>query len=169
MGQFESIDAYLARLLNVEVLTSVAVWFALFFVFRRPLAKALGLRVGQVLLLAGAFSGILGFAIRPWDENGSEESFWLTNSLLWSIAFQIGGNWVLNALLYLPAAYLLTSFGKPWWAVVIALGTLSFGIEGLQAFTTLGIGDPADLVSNCFGAILGASLGTLAHPRSTKR
>ena len=169
MGQFESVDAYLARLLNIETLTWIAAWFALFFVFRKLIARRLRLRVGQTLLLAGALSGILGFSIRPWDMNGTSDVFWAFDPLLWGIAFQVGGNWILNAALYVPLSLLLVIYGKRallgWSALVI----LSAGIETVQSFTRLGVGDPADFVSNCFGALVGVIIGTALRRRTGKR
>ena len=169
MGQFESIDAYLARLLNVEVLTWVAAWFALFLVFRKPLARRLNLGVGATLMLGGAMAGILGFSIRPWDFNGVSETFWLLDPLLWSISWQVGGNWILNALLYVPLGYLLVRFGKPAGLSWLALVGLSAAIETIQSLTRLGVGDPADFVSNCFGALVGIAIGTLSRPRTNRK
>ena len=169
MGQFESIDAYLARLLNIEVLTWVAAWFALFLVFRKPISRALGFRVGPTLLVAGALAGILGFSIRPWDANGTSPTFWLFDSLLWSIAGQVGGNWILNAVLYLPLSLLLVYFGKHPVVAWLAMVALSAVIESVQSVTQLGVGDPADFVSNCFGALVGVAIGTLLRRRSRKR
>ena len=169
MGQFESIDAYLARLLNIDVLTWVAAWFALVFVFRKRLAQLLGLRVGQTLLLGGALAGVLGFSIRPWDANGVSPTFWLLDTVLWGIAWQVGGNWILNAALYLPLSVLTVYYGKPPLLSWLTLVGLSAGIETLQSFTQLGVGDPADFVSNCFGALVGVLIGTLLRRRPRKR
>lgn len=169
MGQFESIDAYLARLLNLEVLTWVAFWFALFLVFRKPLARLIDLRIGPTLVLAGALAGVLGFSIRPWDANGVSPTFWLFDPLLWSIAWQVGGNWILNAALYLPLSFLLVYYGKQPALTWLGLVGLSAAIETLQSFTRLGVGDPADFVSNCFGALVGVLIGTLLRRRSIAR
>ena len=169
MGQFESVDAYLARLLHIETLTWIAAWFALIFVFRKVIARRLRLRVGQTLLLAGALAGILGFSIRPWDLNGTSEVFWAFDDLLWGIAFQVGGNWILNAALYVPLSLLLVVFGKPAFFSWVSLVALSAGIETVQSFTRLGVGDPADFVSNCFGAVVGVVIGTALRRRSRKR
>lgn len=169
MGQFESVDAYLARLLNLEVLTWVAFWFALFLVFRKRLAKVAGLRIGPTLVLAGALAGVLGFSIRPWDANGVSETFWMFDTVLWGIAWQVGGNWILNAVLYLPLSLLLVYYGKHPVVSWVALVGLSAAIETLQSFTRLGVGDPADFVSNCFGALVGVLVGTLLRRRTSPR
>jgi glycopeptide antibiotics resistance protein len=65
--------------------------------------------------------------------------------------------WFLNAALFIPAGLVLTwTFGKTT-RVIVALLALSMSIEFFQRVFYLGAADPADIVANSIGAIIGAA------------
>ncbi|WP_432634272.1 VanZ family protein [Candidatus Avelusimicrobium sp.] len=71
---------------------------------------------------------------------------------------------VLNIVFFLPLGFLLPFLWKKctWWKTLI-LGTLvSCLIEGLQAYTRLGVCDIDDVLNNALGALLGYFLAKWA-------
>ena len=139
--------------------TVAAVLVAIAFVLRRHLSRWLRLSVGRTMWIAIACASVVVFCLRIWDYNGYATTFWLVDQTLWPWAFKLSANWLLNAALFMPLAALLVLARKPLWLVVVALAALSFTIETIQAFTSWGVGDPADFVANSAGAILGAIAG----------
>ena len=169
MGQFESFSAYFLRLLTIETFAQIVIWFGLLVLLRKPLSRLLKLTIAQTVWFAAALSGIIAFTIRIGDGNGTSDKFWLFDPLLWSIVSDVGANWALNALLFIPTAFLLTLFGKKPWIVFASLLALSALLETVQTITRVGVGDPSDFVANCIGTLGGVLLGLLIRTLLHKR
>lgn len=159
MAQFETFSAYFSRVLTPEALVFGLILMALAFFVRRYSSRKLSISTRRFLLIAGSFAGIVSLSIRYWDRVGTAEHFWLFDLSLWSTAFAIGANWILNVALYVPAAFLLVLARQSAWKVLLLLASLSATIETIQLMTAFGNGDPADFVSNVVGSALGIMLG----------
>jgi hypothetical protein len=68
-------------------------------------------------------------------------------------------DWVLNVVLFIPAAALWTAAVRRPVVVVASGALLSILIEAAQSTFRLGTGDQADLAANVLGAIAGAAIG----------
>lgn len=158
MGQFEAMGDYLSRLLVPDVFLALAVLGTLFYFLRGRLSNWFAISKVQAIWLGWSFAGILAFTLRPLEMNGTGEVFWLVDSVLWSRAFEIGSNWLLNVILFIPPAVFLTLFRKPPFWTWIGLAGSSALLETAQAITRWGVGDPADLVANAVGAMAGIAL-----------
>ena len=161
MAQFETFSAYFSRVLTPEALVFGLVLMALAFFVRTYSSRKLAISTPRFLLIAGSIAGIISLSIRYWDRVGTAEHFWLFDLSLWSSAFTIGANSILNVALYIPAAFLLVLARQSAWKVLLLLTFLSAAIETIQLLTTFGNGDPADFMSNVVGTVLGILLGVV--------
>lgn len=163
MSQF--IDAFVILAMAVLALTS---W---------PLAKLWNTRSSRMFLqtyasllslsmiVSVAFAGrmlskmfvtqSMDYKLLYWDD--ATIPFWLFDSHLWSESLSLDKQWFLNAALFIPAGLVLTwTFGKTT-RVIVSLLALSITIEFFQRVFYLGAADPADVVANSIGAIIGAA------------
>lgn len=71
---------------------------------------------------------------------------------------------ILNIVFFLPLGFLLPFLWKKctWWKTLIVGTLVSCLIEGLQAYTRLGVCDIDDVLNNALGALLGYFLAKLA-------
>ena len=159
MGQFETFQAYLSRVLTIDALVFLILLMTMAYFVRKAAARRLGVSVARYMPIALTIAAIIALSIRYWDANGAADTFWLFDGTLWPAAFKLGTNWVLNFVLYVPASVLLVLARKKHGMVILALVALSAAIETVQEFTGYGVGDPADFVSNSLGSGAGALLG----------
>jgi hypothetical protein len=160
MENFNTLSAYLGRLVTIDVLVGFVFLAVIAYLMRHRLEKWLRLSKWRSLWVAWSVAGILAFTIRLWDSNGFDPVPWFLHFDRWASAFEPGVNWFLNSALFIPSGFLLTAFGKRWTGSFIALVVLSAAIELFQQYTKYGIGDPADFIANTIGALIGVSLGS---------
>ena len=97
----------------------------------------------------------MDYKLLYWDD--AEIPFWFFDSHLWSESFSLDNQWLLNVALFIPAGLVLTwVFGKAT-RVVISLLALSMAIEFIQRVFYLGAADPADIIANSIGSIVGVA------------
>ena len=97
----------------------------------------------------------MDYKLLYWDD--ASIPFWFFDSHLWSESLSLDKQWFLNAALFIPAGLVLTwTLGKAT-RVIVALLALSMSIEFFQRVFYLGAADPADIVANSIGAIIGAA------------
>lgn len=80
---------------------------------------------------------------------------------------------VLNIVFFLPLGFLLPFLWEKctWWKTLLVGALISCIIEGLQAYTHLGVCDIDDVLNNVLGAVLGYFLAKLAvrlYPQEIK-
>lgn len=160
MASYNTLAAYLGRLITIDVLIGFALLAAVAYLIRKRLQGWLQLSKWKSLWVAWSIAGILAFTIRLWDSNGFDPVPWFLHLDGWARAFEPGTNWFLNVALFAPSGFLLVAFGKRWTGSLIGLLLLSAVIELFQQYTKYGIGDPADFTANAIGAALGVGLGS---------
>ena len=159
MANFETFSAYLSRLITFQDLIYIAFLMVLALLLRKPLARMLRISVRRYLLIALAFSGVIGLSLRFWVASGYDNTFWVINPLLWAAGIHANANLVLNIALYVPPTMLLVLARKSWWQVLISMFAMSFIVETIQQYARIGAADPIDLVANFLGSVLGVLLG----------
>ncbi len=82
---------------------------------------------------------------------------WLTDSALWGDAISIDKPWVLNVGLFVPAGLTVALVFPKATRVVAGLIALSVAIEFVQRWLMLGAADPADIIANYVGAVIGVA------------
>lgn len=161
MAQFETLSAYLGRLLTVDTLTLLAFWSLLAFVLRKRVRKLSSLSSIEYFWVSLSLVGILAFTLRIWDYSGNDPIPWPLNLELWSQALHIDANWILNAILFAPAAFILVFIGKNPWKAALILSALSALIETTQQLSMRGISDPSDWCANTVGTLVGVFVAEL--------
>jgi hypothetical protein len=156
---FNTLSAYLGRLITLDVLIGFAFLAVVAYLMRNRVQKWTRLSKWKSLWVAWSIAGILAFTIRLWDSNGFDPVPWFLHLDSWANALDPGVNWFLNIALFMPSGFLLTAFGKRWTGSFIGLLVLSTTIELFQQYTKYGIGDPADFTANAIGAFIGVSIG----------
>ena len=150
----QTIDRYviLAMVPIVVVAWLVARAWASRTSHRFSLAFACTTAIGLILAVT-LFGRML--ELSSWG-NGALTTTWLTDSALWSDALDITRPWLLNFGLFVPAGFFcLFAFGRPL-ITVLSLAGLAFAIEFAQRWLMLGAADPADLVANFAGVLIGS-------------
>lgn len=87
-----------------------------------------------------------------WWRNGWEAS---------RVIDPANSEWLLNVVLFVPAGLAWTAVTRNAPLTLVWLAMLSFLIETVQSITGAGAPDPADLVANSTGALIGVVLGAL--------
>ena len=88
---------------------------------------------------------------------------WLFDGASWRHVLEPDRTWALNALLFVPAGYLLTATVRRAWITVVSMTILSLLIEVAQRATRLGVADVSDLVANIIGAVAGSAIAIATH------
>ena len=83
---------------------------------------------------------------------------WLFDSASWAHVLEPDRTWVLNAVLFIPAGFLLTLTARRPWITLASLSAFSLVIEVVQRWTRLGVADVSDLVANIVGATAGTAI-----------
>ncbi|MFM8646123.1 MAG: VanZ family protein [Actinomycetota bacterium] len=149
----QSIDRYVIVAMFPIV---IAAWFV---------ARSLAARTAQRFALVFASSVSIGLILAvtlfgrmlelsSWG-HGTLTTSWLTDSTLWSNALDINRPWLLNFGLFLPAGFFCSLAFRRTLIAVLSLTGLSFAIEFIQRWMMLGTADPADLVANLAGVLVG--------------
>lgn len=159
MSNLETFSAYLSRLLTFQDLIYIAFLMVLALLMRKPLSRVLVISVSRYLLIALAFSGVIGLSLRFWVASGYDNTFWVLNPMLWAAGIHLNANLLLNIALYVPPTVLLVLARKSWWRVLIFMFAMSFVVETIQQYARIGAADPIDLVANLLGSIFGVLLG----------
>jgi len=157
----ETFASYFSRLITFQDFLWIGFIWIIGFLFRKRLAKALGISTKRYILIALAFAGVIGFSLRFWNATGTLSTFWLFAPEVWAAGFHINANLVLNICLYIPPALLLILARKSWWKSAIVFAALSFVAETIQQYARIGQGDVMDLLANFLGASFGIGLGLL--------
>jgi VanZ family protein len=165
---FRDLWASLAMFFSVDTLLNFGFWFLITFVLRKQLAKWFKLSSRWVIWVCLSLAAILSVTLRIWVAYNFSTVYWLFSPDQWSRAFHLSGQWVLNAALFAPAGFALVLAGRKPGYVILGLALLSFSIETLQFWARSGIADPADLVANVTGAVLGTVVA-LASKRWFRR
>lgn len=160
MAQFETLSAYLGRLIIGETLALIVLWSLIAWLFRKPIARRANLRKWQYLWTSLSFIGILSFTLRM-ELNGNDPIPWVLNAKFWSEALEVNANWALNVLLFVPSAFILVVIGRRPWPVLLGLVGLSATIESIQQLSLIGVADPGDWVANSLGAAVGVFLAEI--------
>lgn len=151
----QTVDQYVIVALMPLVLLSWAV--AKFWAARSvtPLFRCFFSLLSIGLVLSVTIIGRM-FELSSWG-HGTLTSSWLTDSALWGDAIRIDKPWLLNVGLFIPAGVMLTLTFAKVIRVFVGLVALSVSIEFVQRWLMLGAADPADIVANCIGALIGAA------------
>ena len=154
-----------ASSLSGRILTTNSILFFLFLIilsliFRRKINQNLNLETFPYFLVSVSFSIIIATTIRYWMKIGTQ-AFWFTDINNWKLVYKIDANWILNFLLFIPAAFFSTYYIKKNKEVTSLLILMSFTIETIQGLTQWGASDPADWVANSTGVFVGLALAIL--------
>ena len=163
MSSYNTLSAYLGRLITIDVLVTFGVLAVITYLSRKRLGKWLALPKWRTLWLSWSIAGILAFTIRIWDSNGFDPLPWFMHLDRWRNIYIFNASFLLNVALFIPSGILFTLYGKSLWKSLLGLMLLSAFIELFQQYTKYGIGDPADFVANSFGAVIGLLFGKLIY------
>jgi hypothetical protein len=155
MAELDSLQAYLSRFVtNGAIPLTVAVGLVGTFIVVRRFTARYRCTTRLAMLAVWSVAAIVGFCFRV-DSLGTADRPWVFDGTLWASAFHPGTNWVLNAMLFVPAGAFLTVMVRAPFRVATTLVAVSALAESLQQLTRWGIGDPSDFVANTIGAIAG--------------
>lgn len=173
---FDGISRPVTQLIDAGALVVFVPSLLLAVLLSGPFARRWGTSRWLTALALASVAGIIAATLRErdlllWSEDigailacvGCDRFGWLTDADLWSGVTQVQVGWLLNVALFVPAGILLTlASGRPRRVLVGLIG-LSFAIEVIQDLTFLGAPDPADLVANALGAVIGVSFAVFAR------
>ena len=129
--------------------------------FSKYIARGSGRTLGLTIATLWSLALVTGFTLRLGDANGTAEYIWFLDPVLWADSVVVGANWILNAVLFIPAGFTLAMFLRSPVRAALTLSFASFMIETVQQITSVGIPDPSDFVANTVGAVIGAVFGVV--------
>ena len=169
---FEDISRSITNLIEAGALVVLLPSLLVVALLTGPFARRWATSRWLAALALGSVAGIVAVTLRErdlvlWSQSIGSDIYctdcnrfsWITDADLWAGATQIGSGWLLNLALFVPAGLLLALATRRPRRVLVGLIVLSALIETLQGLTFLGAPDPADLVANALGALVGVTLG----------
>ena len=155
---------------NGAIPTTLVVGFLL-TLFSKYIARGSGRTLGLTIATLWSLALVTGFTLRLGDANLSAEYIWFLDPVLWADSVVVGANWILNAVLFIPAGFTLAMFLRSPIRAALTLSLASFMIETVQQITSVGIPDPSDFVANTSGAAIGSLVAVvlLAVRRFSRR
>lgn len=171
MPSLDSLAAFVQPFVtNGAIPTTLVVGFLL-TLFSKYIARGSGRTLGLTIATLWSLALVTGFTLRLGDANLSAEYIWFLDPVLWADSVVVGANWILNAVLFVPAGFTLAMFLRSPIRAALTLSLASFMIETVQQITSVGIPDPSDFVANTSGAVIGALIAVvlLAVRRVTRR
>ena len=136
------------------------------YVFQRLAKTRLRINKSQYFLVAISINLILALTIAWWRVRPSGTAI-LTRNNSWAYILDTDPNWLFNLLLYIPAAFFLSKALGKTVAPLLFLFLISLIIEFLQGKFYWGISNPADLVANTGGALIGVLIAKLMQRRNS--
>ena len=171
MPSLDSLAAFVQPFVtNGAIPTTLVVGFLL-TLFSKYIARGSGRTLGLTIATLWSLALVTGFTLRLGDANLSAEYIWFLDPVLWADSVVVGANWILNAVLFVPAGFTLAMFLRSPIRAALTLSLASFMIETVQQITSVGIPDPSDFVANTSGAVIGSLIAVvlLAVRRVTRR
>jgi hypothetical protein len=165
---FRDLWPSLALFFSFDTILNFGFWFLVTLALRKHLAKWFRLSSKWVIWVCLSIAAILAVTLRIWVTQNFSTVYWLFSPDQWVHAFHISGQWVLNAVLFAPAGFALVLAGRRPVYVVLGLAVLSLSIETLQFWARSGIADPADLMANITGAVIGV-MAAVAYKKWFRR
>ncbi len=171
MPSLDSLTAFVQPFVTNGALPTTLVVGFLLTLFSRYIARGSGRTLGLTIATLWSLALVTGFTLRLGDANGTAEYIWFLDPVLWADSVVVGANWILNAVLFIPAGFTLAMFLRSPIRAALTLSFASFMIETVQQITSVGIPDPSDFVANTAGAAIGALIAVvlLAVRRVTRR
>lgn len=171
MPSLDSLAAFVQPFVtNGAIPTTLVVGFLL-TLFSKYIARGSGRTLGLTIATLWSLALVTGFTLRLGDANLSAEYIWFLDPVLWADSVVVGANWILNAVLFVPAGFTLAMFLRSPIRAALTLSLASFMIETVQQITSVGIPDPSDFVANTSGAVIGSLIAVvlLAVRRFSRR
>lgn len=171
MPSLDSLTAFMQPFItNGAIPTTLVVGFLL-TMFSTYIARGSGRTRGLTIATLWSLALVTGFTLRLGDAHHEAQYVWFFDPVLWADSVVVGANWILNAVLFIPAGFTLGMFLRSPIRAAATLSLASFLIETVQQITSVGIPDPSDFVANSAGALAGSLLGglILALRRSVSR
>ena len=171
MPSLDSLTAFVQPFVTNGALPTTLVVGFLLTLFSKYIARGSGRTLGLTIATLWSLALVTGFTLRLGDANGTAEYIWFLDPVLWADSVVVGANWILNAVLFIPAGFTLAMFLRSPIRAALTLSFASFMIETVQQITSVGIPDPSDFVANTAGATIGALMAVvlLAVRRVTRR
>lgn len=156
MPSLESLAAFMQPFVtNGAIPTTLVVGFLL-TLFSTYIARGSGRTRGLTIATLWSLALVTGFTLRLGDAHGEAQYIWFVDPVLWTDSVVVGANWILNAVLFVPAGFTLAMFLRSPIRAALTLSIASFLIETVQQITSVGVPDPSDFVANSSGALIGA-------------
>ncbi|MFM2411927.1 MAG: VanZ like family [Actinomycetota bacterium] len=171
MPSLDSLAAFVQPFVtNGAIPTTLVVGFLL-TLFSKYIARGSGRTLGLTIATLWSLALVTGFTLRLGDANVTAEYIWFLDPVLWADSVVVGANWILNAVLFVPAGFSLAMFLRSPIRAALTLSLASFMIETVQQITSVGIPDPSDFVANTSGAMIGSLIAVvlLAVRRFSRR
>ncbi len=161
MPSLDSLAAFVQPFVtNGAIPTTLVVGFLL-TLFSKYIARGSGRTLGLTIATLWSLALVTGFTLRLGDANLSAEYIWFLDPVLWADSVVVGANWILNAVLFVPAGFTLAMFLRSPIRAALTLSLASFMIETVQQITSVGIPDPSDFVANTSGAVIGSLIAVV--------
>jgi hypothetical protein len=157
-----------SSVLTPGVFLVAAALFVLGLSFRHRIANALNVPVRVAVPMCLSVAAILALTLGSRHYGGFADTYWLLDGALWQHCLRGDANFILNIALFVPAGFLCTRVSNRPFLSMGLLAALSLGVEHIQMWTGLGAADPADLVANTLGALIGGSSFELWLRRTSK-
>lgn len=161
MPSLDSLTAFVQPFVTNGALPTTLVVGFLLTLFSTYIARGSGRTRGLTVATLWSLALVTGFTLRLGDANGTAEYIWFLDPILWADSVVVGANWILNAVLFVPAGFTLAMFLRSPIRAALTLTLASFMIETVQQITSVGIPDPSDFVANSAGAVIGALIGVV--------
>lgn len=161
MPSLDSLTAFVQPFVTNGALPTTLVVGFLLTLFSTYIARGSGRTRGLTVATLWSLALVTGFTLRLGDANGTAEYIWFLDPILWADSVVVGANWILNAVLFVPAGFTLAMFLRSPIRAALTLALASFMIETVQQITSVGIPDPSDFVANSAGAVIGALIGVV--------
>jgi hypothetical protein len=162
------------HLVRVGVLATALAMLVLAAILARPLADRIGRSRPAAFACLATTLPILAVTrlvrLDEWRYRFTPRHLgeWLAHWDATRVVAPLSAQWILNVLLFVPAGAVLTSVMRRPGVVAGALAGATLLIELLQALTSRGAPETADLVANAVGGGLGVLLGLVHHRRCTR-
>ena len=161
MPSLDSLTAFVQPFVTNGALPTTLVVGFLLTLFSKYIARGSGRTLGLTIATLWSLALVTGFTLRLGDANGTAEYIWFLDPVLWADSVVVGANWILNAVLFIPAGFTLAMFLRSPIRAALTLSFASFMIETVQQITSVGIPDPSDFVANTAGAAIGALIAVV--------